>query len=251
MQLSWEASLSVVLAEWIRLEAGQRADILRQLRDVVEAGDVTGLRGIEVLHDEGAVVLLNAMTALAETAATQVVAEAAAQDVEISAGLVTRAALAQWADAAAGTLADGMLLSAVREALRVWGPTSTPEQVAGQVQEHLEGLTDVQPRYVLGGALTQAQHTGREATILAGPSAALYADEVNDSSRCGPCGAINRRWIGNSDDPAKPWLDLYPVRGYIACEGRDRCRGQLAAVWRGGTDWRKWIEQPPQRGDGR
>ena len=251
VQLSWEASLSVVLAEWIRLEAGQRADILRQLRDVVEAGDVTGLRGIEVLHDEGAVVLLNAMTALAETAATQVVAEAAAQDVEISAGLVTRAALAQWADAAAGTLADGMLLSAVREALRVWGPTSTPEQVAGQVQEHLEGLTDAQNRYVLGGALTQAQHTGREATILAGPSAALYADEILDRATCGPCRSVNRRWLGNSDDPAKPWQGQYPVRGYIACEGRDRCRGQVIAVWRGGKDWRQWIEPSEQRGDGR
>ncbi|MDQ1248223.1 MAG: hypothetical protein QG597_2595, partial [Actinomycetota bacterium] len=122
-------------------------------------------------------------------------------------------------------------------------------QVTEQVREHLEALTTAQPEYVLGGALTQAQHAGRESTIVSGPSAALYADEVLDRATCPSCKQINRKWVGNSDDPARPWTLLYPVRGYVGCAGRDRCRGQLVAVWRGGTDWEKWVEQPPQRGD--
>src|SRR5690606_28814029 len=161
-------------------------------------------------YDDGANTLLNAMTALAEDAAAQVVAEAADQDVDIPAGLITRAMFEQAADVAAGTLADGLVLSAVREALRVWGPSSTPEQVAEQVREHLESLTDAQPRYVLGGALSHAQHEGREATILSGPSAAIYADEVLDRATCRACRRVNRKWLGNSDDPAKPWRALYP-----------------------------------------
>jgi hypothetical protein len=250
VQLSWETSLGVVLAEWVRLEGDQKQQVIDQLKHVVETGDVTMLRAIDVLYDEGATVLLNAMTALAEDAGTQVVAEAAAQGVEVAAAAVTREALKAWADTSAGTLADGLVMSAIREAIRVWGPSSTPTQVADAVEEHLESLTDAQTRYVLGGALTQAQHTGREATILGGPSAALYADEVLDPNTCGPCRTVNRRWVGNSDDPAKPWEAVYPVRGYVACAGRDRCRGQLIAVWRGGKDWKQWIEQPEQRGEG-
>lgn len=249
VQLSWESSLSVVLADWVRLEETQRGEIIEQIRDVVRYGDVTGLRGINVLYDDGATTLLNAMETLAADAARQVVDEAAEQGVQLSIGLVTRAALAQYADVAAGTLADGLLMSAVREAVRVWGPASTVDQVADQVREHLESLTDAQPTYVLGGALSQAQHAGRAATILAGPSAALYADEVLDRATCPPCKRVNRKWLGNSDDPARPWATQYPVRGYVACEGRDRCRGQVIAVWRGGKDWRKWIEQPAERGD--
>ena len=80
MQLSWDASLSVVLAEWVRLEDGQRTQVADQLRDIVATGDVTALRGMSVLYDDGANLLLNAMTSLAEAAALQVVAEAAAQD---------------------------------------------------------------------------------------------------------------------------------------------------------------------------
>jgi HK97 family phage portal protein len=250
VQLSWETSLSVVLSEWVRLEDEQKASIVEQLRHVVDTGDVTALRSIEVLYDDGAEVLLNAMTSLATDAGTQVVAEAAAQGVEVAAAAITRAELKAWADTSAGTLADGMVMSAIREAIRVWGPSSTVDQVTTAVTEHLDSLTDAQTRYVVGGALTQAQHTGRERTILAGPSAALYADEVLDPNTCGPCRVVNRRWVGNSDDPAKPWQLVYPVRGYVACAGRDRCRGQLIAVWRGGKDWTKWIEQTEQRGEG-
>lgn len=62
---------------------------------------------------------------------------------------------------------------------------------------------------------------------------------------CGPCRDVNRKWIGNASDTS-PAL-VYPVAGYVGCLGRWRCRGQVVAVWRGGDNWREWVELPAQR----
>jgi HK97 family phage portal protein len=248
VQSSWEAALAAILAAYPALSEKQQERIVDQIRHAVVSGDVLALAGVHADSTDAAASIEAVLVAIAADAAQQVVSEAADQDVAIPTGHVARHSLAAVAQVTAATLATGLALSAVREALRVWGPGSSADDVAEQVGEHLASLTDAQPRLVLGGALSQAQNAGRSATMLAGPSAALYADEVNDKARCGPCSEVNRRWLGNSDDPAQPWLDMYPARGYVDCLGGDRCRGLVVAVWRGGSDWTKWIEKPAPRG---
>lgn len=47
---------------------------------------------------------------------------------------------------------------------------------------------------------------------------------------CGPCKAVNGKWLGNSI--IENVNRLYPTGGYIDCQGRDRCRGQVIGIWR-------------------
>lgn len=263
VQASWETALAAALAVWATHSDGGGSDPARdrwgvggikgslatQVHDAVAAGDLMALTRLRVDTQAAGDDLAVKVAALAEDAARQVVTEAAAQGMSISVGAVDQTALDQTARLAAATLGDGLRISAAREAARVWGPGIPADTVATQVADHLVSLTDAQPSLVLGGALTAGQAAGREATMLSGPSAALYAQEVNDKNQCVNCGQIDGKWVGNSDDPLMPWRSLYPVRGYVACLGGDRCRGMLVAIWRGGTDWKQWIEKEPvQRG---
>lgn len=260
VQDQWEEALAALVVLWLLFAggdddarsksrhgvAGIAGDLVEQVRSAVAAGDLAALTRLTVdagLLEDAATQLGDRLVELGEAAARHVVTEAALQDVSLSAGAVDRAALRVTGQVAASTLADGLRITATREAARVWGPGVASDTVALHVADALTTLTPAQPEYVLGGAATAAEAAGREATMLAGPSAALYAREVNDRNRCGPCSAVDGKWVGNSDDPTKPWRSLYPVRGYLGCLGRDRCRGGLVAVWRGGKDWKQWVDE--------
>lgn len=265
VQEQWETALAAAVLVWLLLAdgddtaqaasawgvGGYKLRLVEQVREAVTARDLDALARLRLDVTDAGDQLGALLVETAEAAAQHVVTEAAAQDVTLSPGMVDRAALKATGRLAAATLADGLRISAAREAARVWGPGISADTVAEHVADHLASLTPAQPTEVLGGALTAAQAAGREATMLAGPSAALYADERNDKASCAPCRAVHGKWVGNSDDPARPWRALYPVRGYIACLGRDRCRGHLAAIWRGGSDWREWVEKEPVEGSSR
>jgi len=263
VQAAWRAALAVAVAGWLvavlgdddaRSRArhgvgGLAGRLVEQVRDAVHGRDLLALTRLTVDVSVAGDALGDQLVDVAEAAARHVVSEASAQGITVSPGPVDRQALRATGRLAAATLGDGLRISAAREAARVWGPGVPADAVAAQVADALATLTPAQPELVLGGALTAAEAAGREATMLSGPSAALYASEVNDSSRCSRCAAVDGKWVGNSDDPARPWRALYPVRGYVACLGRDRCRGGLVAIWRGGSDWTKWVEgQPVERG---
>lgn len=251
VQNGWSSALEELLAKWSTMSEAWRDRVVEAVNQRVQAGNLLGLSGITISTADGAAALEEAMLTLGADAAQQVVAEA--EDQGLEAGSIHPAALdrvrtASVAQLVAGLLGTILIGSAVGEAMRIWGRGVPADEVTKRVREHLESLTDAAPRLYLGAALTQAQREGRVSTMIAGPSAALYADEVLDKNICKNCRAINRKWIGNSDDPNQPWTATYPVRGYVDCLGRDRCRGQVVAVWRDGTDWKKWVEMPNQRG---
>jgi hypothetical protein len=142
----------------------------------------------------------------------------------------------------AGTLATELTVSAVREAVRQLAPAATGDDVARAVLTHLEGLSPAGTEKQLGGALTTAQHAGRMATLLSAPSAAYYASEELDRSTCAECRKIDGKWLGNELTAVEA---QYPSGGFRACLGGVRCRGQVVAIWRGGTDPAKWTEREP------
>jgi hypothetical protein len=82
---------------------------------------------------------------------------------------------------------------------------------------------------MLGGSLTNAQNTGRIETLRAAPEAAYYANETLDGNTCRYCREVDGRWLGNSLDEVET---TYPNGGYVNCQGRERCRGTVVAVWR-------------------
>jgi hypothetical protein len=248
VQSSYETALAELLSRWPALAGAQVLAILDQIESLVGAGNVAGLLGIAVSSIEAAAVLEQAMLDLGNEAGAQVVAEAVAQGLsesDLHATPPERLLTAQSAQVYAGMLATFLIGSAIGETMRVWLRGRSPRDVRSDVAAHLDMLTPAYPELVLGGALTQAQHDGRWRTMLGGPEAALYADEVLDKNTCAPCRDVNRKWIGNASDTS-PSL-VYPVAGYVGCLGRWRCRGQVCAVWRGGDNWREWVELPPQR----
>lgn len=234
VQAAWETALAQLLDRLGPITAAQRVELVDAVRAAVAAGDVAALRQLAASWEDAAAAIREAMTTLAATAAGQVVDEAAAQGLGISAGVADAERLGAIADATAAALALGLALSAQREALRVWGPDADPDEVADAVRDHLDALTDAQPRQYAGHALTDAQHEGRLATFReaerdAGPIPAYYASEQLDSNTCGPCREVHRKWLGNELGQV---LKLYPTGGYKSCQGRERCRGMVVSVWR-------------------
>ena len=225
--------------------------ILDQLSDLIAHGDITGLATLVADFAGLTSWLGGSFQELAERSARLAQAEARRQGIDLPVGSPASLALTDIALVSASTLGAGRVMSVVREAMRLW-PTGrvTPVQrdrIMTGVRDHLASLTTAQPEYVIGGGLIASIREGRMSTAQGQPSAALYGNEILDSRICANCELVHGKWIGNLDDPNRPWMLTYPVRGYVDCLGRDRCRGQIVYVWRGGTDWRKWVEKEPLR----
>jgi len=245
VQESWLQALDDLVAGWTNLTETWRTSILDQIAAKIAAGDIAGLANIRLPFAEAAALIEQAMLDLANDAADQVVTEARSQDVEITPAAPDRPRLAAVSQLLANVIQGNLINAALGEVLRIFRPSKSPDDVREAVRIHLESLTDAYPRLMLGAALSGAQHNGRVLTFANGPEAALYADEILDKNTCGPCRAVNRKWLGNATDAMV--LDTYPFGGYVSCKGRQRCRGQVVAVWRGGSDWTKWVEMPEQR----
>lgn len=229
MQADWEATLDHLLNDFEAINNQWQEDLLAQIHQMAAGGSLLELLGLKVDATSGASLLEQSMAALNEGAAKKVVQEAADQGRTIMPGSTRRSELSVLAQVVMTQLANEISLSAGREAVRVSGSATTPDEVVLAVRTHLDELTDARPRQQLGGALTAAQHSGRMATLLSAPEAAYYASEVLDKNTCEFCAAVNKRWLGNSLGEAQR---LYPRAGYIDCKGGIRCRGTIVAVWR-------------------
>ena len=225
------AALTALLAQWTGIVADWITQLVVQVREFLAGGDRTRLAELKVSTDTAIGVVQDAMLRAGETGANAVVREASVQDVDLSPVTPARDDYADEAELTVSLLARGLETSAAREAQRIAGPEPDADAVADGVREHLQSLTDAEPKKALGGALHGAVNTGRAATLAAGPVGAIYASEVNDLNRCQPCTEIDGRWICNTDDLA-PLFKLYPLTGYIDCLGRERCRGTFFGVWR-------------------
>jgi len=234
VQREWERQLDTLLDAWFGITADQRRQIEAQVRLAVHADDIAALAKLSVSTAAAEEALVQAMNDMALRAAEHVVDEARDQGVRIDPVSTDRAMFGPFAAAVALLLAEGLTNAAGREALRLWSPQATGDEVSSAVDEHLAALSTSFLETNLGGALTTAQNAGRRDTLLAGPTAAIYASEQMDKNTCGPCRRINGKWIGNSDDPtiADKIAAIYPNGGYTDCEGGRRCRGTVVSIYR-------------------
>lgn len=224
----------------------QRQALLDQIRDVVAAGTVGALGALVLDHKAAAALVATAMTAYAHTAAAQVTREAQAQGVDgVQPAQPQSEQLQEIADVVCALLAAELAVSAGREAMRVWHEGMTGQQLADHVGPYLASLSDAGARQHLGGAMQAAQNAARTATLRAAPKCQIYAREELDRNTCRPCRDVNGRLIGENTDPdiAAKIQALYPGGGYVLCEGRDRCRGTISALWLPPTGAEK--PQPP------
>lgn len=227
MNDDWQHALNRVLAAWDSISNEQRQALVDQVRRAVEDNDPEALSALEAPTESATNTLLDHMSDISDVGGREIVQEASEQDQDISPVTVGDSVLAPIAGAVAILLATGLATAVGREALRIWGPRSTPGGVAGEIDEFVRQMPDRALRDQLGGALTNARNKGRMATLLAAPLAVWYATERNDANACGPCRSI--------DDHKFETLEAaeaaYPNGGYIDCEGGVRCRGGVVPVW--------------------
>lgn len=246
MQESWENALNKILDEWGDVLDQQYAELTRQVRAAVDSGDPANLIGLTVPLALALETLSSSMSALADDAAVQAAAEAEDQGVTIDPVPVDETWITEHAHVVTALMGAALAIAAGRVALTRMQAGETGTQVAAAVRDHLDSLTDAQPRLSLGAALTGAQNESRIATYRAaeqdagGPIPAYYASEVLDVNTCPACAHVDRKWLGNSIDDVRA---LYPGGGYRDCEGGPRCRGTVVVVWR--ADTTKWKEKEP------
>lgn len=227
VQEQWETALDRLLDQWGPVTAAQRDTLVNQIQDLIDDGAVAELAALESDADTGAELLVAAMLGLATAAAKQQSDEASKQGVSVEPARHTEEDFEQPAAAASGLLAAGLAAAAGREALRLATPGASGREVAEQVEQFIDDLTDRQLRDQLGGQLTAAQNQGRIATLAAAPPADYYATEELDGNTCPPCRDID----GRRFDTLEEARTTYGNGGFRRCQGRERCRGTIVAVW--------------------
>jgi len=230
---AWQAALDALLEKWPGILDSQYSALAGQVRDAIDAGDLDALLELITPDAGAAAVLTAALVAVAATGALAVAREAGAQGVtNIERRVPPREELETQAKVVTGLMRQGLAVSAGSAALRLAGGNADAEAVAAGVREHLDSLTDAQPRQALGGALTAAQNAGRFETLAAAPAATYYASEVLDGNTCAKCRKVDGRKYSTVDSSKED----YPRGGYKDCLGMERCRGTVVAVWDVGGD---------------
>jgi hypothetical protein len=229
VQEAWQAALDDVLEAWPDVAEDQRTQLADQIGKAVDAGDLAALATLTVDSTAAATLLAVAMLELADTSADQMVAEAAAQGVQVEPPPVDEGQLEAVAAATAALLAAGLVTAAGAAALRLSVPGAAGAAVAVEVAAILAALSLRSVQEQVGGALSTAQASGRFAVLRKTPVAQLKASETLDRSTCPPCRALD----GTTFKDLAAAEAAYGNGPYVGCKGGIRCRGQVVAVWKG------------------
>lgn len=130
------------------------------------------------------------------------------------------------AKATSELLTSSISQAASAQAVRLTG-AEPPAAVAATVKGYLNQLQGQYLKDQLGGAMNQAMNTGRKAVMGRNNPQRIYASELLDTNTCGPCMDVDGTeyaTVGAAE------ID-YPTGGYSECDGMERCRGTLVAVY--------------------
>lgn len=235
MDKTWHEAVNSTVEAWATVQKAMRAEVTTGIKAAAEADDLDRLDGLTVDTEDGARLLIARMISYAREAGDAQQTEAEAQGVDVPdwslddealTAAAIRDRLRQIGRTAARALGAGLVQSAVRQTMRVWG-SGSPSQVADAVDEHLAGLSGAAVEEQVGGAMSAAQNEGRMAVLAVAPPAEYTASEILDQSSCARCREVDgTRYTTLPDARA-----AYPSGGYIDCLGGNRCRGTLVTVW--------------------
>lgn len=226
LDAQWTEALDGLMQVWPELAERQREELAKQIASAVDDAPDT-LGELTADDDEVSAVLLAAMLVVARQAAAGQVAEAERQGVGVEAPDLDEGLVRDTAEAVAAAMAASTASTAGRTAAQ-WLGQGDGALIAGQVTEHLAGLSDAFPRDQFGGALSAAQARGRFAVIegYAGP-ADYYASEALDVRTCAPCKSVDGKRFDDLDSARA----AYGSGKYQGCAGGARCRGQLITIF--------------------
>jgi 2'-5' RNA ligase len=237
-QRDWESATDGAMTEYAAVLATWRQQISDQ---IVAAGNHPAkLANLDVSTLECSRMLTRRMTDLAERSGKAQQREAEQQGVEVPAwdlngelvaSLSGMGTITSVSNVTAAVMGSNVVQSAKRFAQRLFGVKSG-KKLASEVDAHLLTLTDAQPRDLIKGAMTSAQHTGRLAVLSVITEPGIYfASEALDQNTCKPCKNID----GSEFESLSAAREAYPGGGYTLCQGGARCRGELITVWGGRT----------------
>ena len=235
MDKAWREAVTSTVEAWADIQQAQREYIAAVVLVAAEADDLSHLDTLTVDSTDGERLLIARMIAYAREAGDAQQAEAEAQGVtvpdwslddEALTAAAIRDRLRQVGRTAARVLGVGLVQSAVRQAMRVWG-SGTALHVATQVAEHLAALSGAAVEEQIGAAMSAAQNEGRMAVLAVAPPGTYTASEALDRNSCKPCRDID----GTQYTGLAEARTAYPTSGYTDCLGGSRCRGFLVAIW--------------------
>ncbi|MEU4558540.1 DUF935 family protein [Actinoplanes sp. NPDC023936] len=228
IQEQWEQAKADLLNGWRKTAKPMVDELADQAEEAAASGDLAQFASLAV--SAGVIATLSLPlgdkgSKVAKQAAAQVIAEAAAQDVDIDAPDEPGAERArQTADVVASLIASGYAAGAKRAALLNAG--ANPAEVRDAVRSHLDELADSSNGLVgdhIGGLLSAAQNAGRIAVLEQTPARRYRAVEVNDTNRCEACADVD----GTEFPTLAKAVAAYPIAGFGECAGGMRCRGFL------------------------
>ena len=223
----WSTQLDYLVRNWSTISRAQRQELSDQIQAAVNDDKIDALAALAVDSDDAALMLAEAMEAMAEDAAAEMKREARQQGVDVSGEEIDTDRLTEIATAVASLVGTSLATSAGREALRIWAPGDSGADVADGVDDHMLSLSDSYLRDQLGNALSAAQNHGRQAVLSVAPPAKYFASEVLDTNTCKNCRAIDGQQFTDMDQAE----EAYVSGGYRLCQGKLRCRGIVVAVW--------------------
>jgi hypothetical protein len=232
VQTQWEDQLDELIAEWNdAVTPAARQEVLDQVEALTESGAYDKLGALTITAataGAGAALIAAWMLSAADDAAGLMLGEAQKQGVTgIDPTPVDEGWIKDRATSAADLLTTGYAQSAGRQAIGRAVPSADPQDVRAAVRDHLDSLADRALRDHLGSALTAAQNAGRISVMAGAKSAAYYAVEILDANTCEKCALIDGEKFADLEDATAAYI----TGGYVNCEGRERCRGIVVAVW--------------------
>lgn len=226
LEMQWITSTQSIVEEWRQIQDLQIKEVHDKIVDA--QGNLSKLSKLKP-DTIGAETIAGHMYTLIQQGAQSALEEAFAQDKALTMPDLdkARSRADTRADAVAEHLAKSLGEVASRRAMNRTGGTLTPVEVADEVEEHLEGLTDNWLYEQLGGAMTNAQNAGRKEVFKTGDPERIYASELLDSATCAKCVSKDGTEYEDLSDAERD----YPTGGYKDCLGDVKCRGTLVAVY--------------------
>ena len=228
IQETFASALADLIDQW---KTDVRQSQITELIALIAAtapDDLEALASVQATP-KGVDLLTESAQALAETAAEQATKEITDQGIDFTQpDLDTINQLIE--DRAAATevlMARALSQSAANEALLHAGGGLTSTEIAQNVGEHLNSLTDAGLKPPLSGTLTHAQNKARGEVFDAVPYKEIYASELIDTPNiCKPCEDVNGEKYATMEAAHAD----YPDGGFHLCEGGPYCRGTLVCI---------------------
>jgi hypothetical protein len=223
----WQTARDQLFANWKeQVTKGQIEELVEKIRDTADMSKLSTLEpaasGEGLLVDAMQAMFLQGATLAAQEHEDQGFSRKDIPDNPDVASFTTRAkAIDNVAARTLGNMASARAVSAS-------GGGLDAKQVGEHVDEYLGGLTHMMLRDRLSGALTSALNAGRRSFMATAGKANYYSSEILDVNTCQACSEVDGTEYPNLEDTEQD----YPGGGYVNCEGGDRCRGTIIAVYK-------------------